>query len=322
MISKLPWLPNFHRKSLVALFVTYIVLVGLVTLAILSVYALLLPGTLAEGYDLLKRAVIASFNLSGYKDAAPASFRENPNVVVMAILFAHAFAILVLNMIFQAVITAKLIKPAIDLRLSDGAVFNPAYGLKKTPHILFRLINANPFDLHLITVKAFLTVHDENPQDPAQSMIYYFPVPEIDPREIPVLRSHTPWIIAIPVDAPLDNSIVRNYEWRLTGPSGSQAGKRQLEVLVSGYETEASTSFMRAFKLNLEAEGQNALVCGAFQPLPCVIDKRELDTINARTPSMEQHCTNCAEADCGYRAMACRSAVHASVRGAGSGQAK
>lgn len=301
MISKLPWLPNFHRKSLVTLFVTYIALVGIVTLAILSVYAVLLPGTLAEGFGLLKRAVIASFNLSGYKDAAPTPFRDNPNLVVLAILFAHAFAILVLNMIFQAVITAKLIKPAIDLRLSDGAVFNPSYGLQQTPNILFRLINANPFDLHLISLKVFLTVHDKHPEDPARSMIYYFPVPDIDPQEIPVLRSHTPWIIAIPVDAALGNSIVRDYEWRLTGPAGSQLGKRQLEVLVSGYETEASTSFMRAFKLNLEADGPDGLICGAFKSLPCVMDKKELEAINTRNARRDASCVGCPEADCRFR---------------------
>lgn len=301
MISKLPWLPNFHRKSLVTLFVTYVALVSVVTLAILSVYAVLLPGTMAEGFSLLKRTVIASFNLSGYKDAAPTPFRDNPNLVVMAILFAQAFSILVLNMIFQAVITAKLIKPAIDLRLSDGAVFNPSYGLKQTPNILFRLINANPFDLHLISLKVFLTVHDAHPEDPAQSMIYYFPVPDIDPQEIPVLRSHTPWIIAIPVDETLGNSIVRGYEWRLTGPTGSQPGKRQLEVLVSGYETEASTSFMQAFKLNLEADGANGLICGAFQALPCTMDKKQLGAINTRNARLDTSCVGCREADCRFR---------------------
>jgi hypothetical protein len=301
MISKLPWLPNFHRKSLVTLFITYTVLVGIVTLAILSVYLVLLPGTLAEGFGLLKRGVIASFNLAGYKDAAPSPFRDNPNLLVMAILFAHAFAILVLNMIFQAVITAKLIKPAIDLRLSEGAVFAPAYGLKQTPHILFRLINANPFDLHLVSLKAFLTVHDERPDDPARSMTYYFPVPDIDPQEIPVLRSHAPWIIAIPVTAALDNSIVRGYEWRLTDQSGSQPGKRQLEVLVSGHETEASTSFMHAFTLNLEAVGANPLICGRFQPLPLVLGKRELQAINTRIPESHAACTGCPGEDCRFR---------------------
>lgn len=301
MISKLPWLPNFHRRSLPTLFITYTALVGVVTLAILAVYLVLLPGSFAEGLGLLKRGVIASFNLGGYKDAAPTSFRDNPNFIVMVILFAHAFAIMVLNMIFQAVITAKLIKPAIDLRLSDGAVFNPAYGLKQTPHILFRLINANPFDLHLVSLKAFLTVHDERPDDPARSMTYYFPVQDIDPHEIPVLRSHTPWIIAIPVDAALGNSIVRDYQWRLTDHSGSHPGKRQLEVLVSGYETEASSSFMRAFTLNLEAIGANGLICGAFQPLPSVLDKRELQAINTRIPELHAACTGCPGGDCRFR---------------------
>lgn len=301
MFSKLPWLPNFHRKSLVTLFLAYVALVGVVTLAILLAYALLLPGTLSEGAGWLKRAVSASFSLSDYKGAVPSPFNDDPSILVMLILFAHAFSILVLNMIFQAVITAKLIKPAIDLRLSDGAVFDPSYGLKKTPHILFRLINASPFDLHLVSLKAFLIVHDEHPSDPSKSMMYYFSVPEIDPLEIPVLRTLTPWIIAIPVDERIGNSIVHDYEWRLSRAAGSQPGKRQIEVLVSGNETEASTSFIRAYKLNLEADGPNGLVCGDFQSLPCLLKKQALRTINTRIPSPGEACASCPEADCRFR---------------------
>jgi len=301
MFSKLPWLPNFHRKSLVTLFLAYVVLVGAVTLAILSFYALLLPGTVSEGFALLKRAVSASFNLGSYKEAAPSPYKDDPSTLVMVILFAHALSILVLNMIFQAVITAKLIKPAIDLRISDGAVFDPSYGLKKTPHILFRLINASPFDLHLVSLKAFLIVHDEHPSDPSKSMMYYFSVPEIDPLEIPVLRTLTPWIIAIPVDERISNSIVHDYEWRLSRPAGSQPGKRQLEVLVSGNETEASTSFIRAYKLKLESDGPNGLICGDFKSLPCLMKKQELRAINTRIPRPGEACAGCPEPDCRFR---------------------
>lgn len=301
MFSKLPRLPNLHRKSLFTLFLAYVTLVGFVTLMVVLVYALLLPGSLAQGLALLKGAISASFNLSGYKEATPSAFKENPGILVMLVLFVHAFAILVLNMMFQAVMTAKLIKPAIDLRVSGGAVFDPHYGRKQAPHILFRLINANPFDLHLITIKAFLTVHDENLEDLAQSMIYYFPVPDIDPHEVPVLRALNPWIIAIPVEQLLSNSIVRDYDWRLTRPVGSQPGKRQLEILVSGYETEASASFMRAFKLNLETDGENGLICGSFQSLPCVMKKQELRDIDTRIPRTDAACTGCPERDCQFR---------------------
>lgn len=304
MFSKLPWLPNFHRKSLVTLFLAYVVLVGVVTLVILLVYAMLLPGSVAEGFGWLQRAVSASFNLGNYKEAAPSPFQDDPSIVVMVVLFAHAFSILVLNMIFQAVITAKLIKPAIDLRLSDGAVFNPSHGLKKQPHILFRLVNASPFDLHLVSVKAFLTVHDEHREDPSKSMLYYFPVPNIDPLEIPVLRTRTPWIIAIPVGDELANSLVHDYAWRLTGPAGSQPGKRQLEILVSGNETGASTSFLQAFKLNLEKDGPNGLICGRFQSLPCSMKRQELPAINTRIPSQADVCAGCEERDCRFRALA------------------
>jgi hypothetical protein len=301
MFSRLPWLPNFHRKTLVTLFIAYVFLVILVTLAILATYVLIFPGTLGEGIGMLKQGISASFNLGGYKDAAPSPLRDDPGVVVMLILFAHAFAILVLNMIFQAVITAKLIKPAIHLHLSDGAVFHPSYGLNKTPHILFRLINASPFDLHLVSIKAFLIVHDEHKADPNQSMTYYFPVPEVDPLEIPVLRTLNPWIVAIPVDENLANSLIHDYEWRLTRPAGSHPGKRQLEVLVSGNETEASTSFMRAFNINLEPEGKAGLICGAFQPLPSLLPKRNLGLINKRLPTREAACAECREKDCRFR---------------------
>lgn len=303
MFSKLPWLPNFHRKSLVTLFLAYVALVGVVTLSVLMVYALLLPGSVAEGLGWLQRAVSASFGLGNYKEAAPSPLQDEPGIVVMLILFAHAFSILVLNMIFQAVITAKLIKPAIDLRVSDGAVFNPSYGLDntKTPHILFRLVNASAFDLHLVSLKAFLTVHYEHPDDPSQSMLYYFPVPDIDPLEIPVLRPRTPWIIAIPVDGTLANSIVDDYQWSLTRATGSKPGKRQLEILVSGNETEASTSFLQAFKIDLETGSPHGLICGRFQSLPCTMTRQELPAINTRIASPADVCAGCPDTDCRFR---------------------
>jgi hypothetical protein len=303
MFSKLPWLPNFHRKSLVTLFLAYVALVGVVTLAILLIYALLLPGSLTEGFSWLKRAISASFGLGNYLEATPSSYKASPSAVVIIILFIHAFSILMLNMIFQAVITAKLIKPAIDLRVSDGVVFNPSYGLDntKSPHILFRLVNAGAFDLHLVSLKAFLTVHQEHPNDASQSMLYYFPVPAIDPLEIPVLRPLTPWIIAIPVETPLTNSIVDDYQPSLTRASGSKPGKRQLEILVSGNETEASTSFLKAFNLDLEIGSPHGLICGRFQSLPCTMTKQELSAINTRIPNPAGVCTGCPDTECRFR---------------------
>lgn len=300
MFSRLPWLPNFHRKTLVALFVAYVALATLATLAILGAYLLLYPGSLAEGMHLLRQGISASFNLGSYQDAAPSGLRDDPGVVVMLILFAHAFSILVLNMIFQAVITAKLIKPAIHLRLSEGAVFQPAYGLNRTPHILFRLLNASAFDLHLVSLKAFLVVHDEHPDDPSQSMTYYFPVPEVDPMEIPVLRAMNPWMVAIPVDGTLANSLIQDYAWQLAAPAGSRPGRRQLEILVSGNETEASTSFMQAFSFNLETEGRAGLMCGAFRPLPSQLPRKDLGLINQRLPSGPAACATCSQEDCRF----------------------
>jgi len=299
-----PFSQNFYRKTLVTLFVSYILLVGVVTLTILAIYALVFPGTISESISMLRGAISASFNLNNYTGAAPKTFRDNPGVVLMVILFVHAFSILVLNMIFQAVITAKLIKPAIDLRISDGGVYHPSYGLKKTPHILFRLVNASHFDLHLVTLKAFLTVHDEHPEDPLKSMLYYFPVTTIDPDEIPVLRPLNPWIVAIPVGGHLKNSICHDYSWQLDQPTGSQPGKRRLEVLVSGNETEASTSFMRAFTLNLEMEGPHGLICGAFESLPCFMKRKELGAINNRISSPEGICNTCPEEGCRFQTKA------------------
>ncbi len=294
-------LPNFHRKTLIALFLTYVVMVGVVTLAIISIYILLFPGPMSEGLGMLKGAVSASFNLEGYKGAAPSAFKDNPNLVVMLVLFAHAFSILVLNMIFQAVITAKLIKPSIDLHLSNGAVYHPSYGLQKTPHVLFRLVNASHFDLHLVSLKAFLTVHDEHPDEPAKDMLYYFPVPAIDPEEIPVLRPLNPWIVAIPVGGLLSNSIIHDYAWQLSRPTGSQPGKRRLEILVSGNETEASTSFMQAFNISLEMGEPNGLMCGAFQSLPCFMARKELGAINRRIPNAAPACAVCPDTGCRFR---------------------
>jgi hypothetical protein len=240
--------------------------------------------------------------LNGYKESLPNTIKNKSDSSLLFVLFAHAFSVMVLNMLFQAVITAKLIKPKIDFRVSDGATYDPSYGRGKTPHVLFRLINACDFELHLVSLKVFLIVHDEESGDESSGATsYYFPVPDVDPKDIPVLYPMIPWIIAIPVGGTVGNSVINEYAWQLTRPTGSKPGRRQLQVLVTGYEKEASTAFMEAVTLNLESVGPHALICGVFQTLPQVLNPKSLDDINRRILTKPEKCCSCPDNECKFR---------------------
>ena len=291
-------LKNAFHQSLPRLLIIYIVLVSVISLLFPLIYTVVFPNTGAELVRLFQNAVTAGFNMDGFKQALPGVLRDNTTLVAFIMLVLHAFAIIVLNMVFPAVIVAKFIRPSVDIRISKGAVYNPRYGLKKSPHVLFRLINASPFDLYAITLRAFLTIHDENTEDRSKEMIYYFPVKEMDPMEVPVLKSHGPWIVAIPVDIKFENSIIQDYELALTKNTGSHKGRRKVELLISGNEINTGSSFMTAVSVNLEKEGKDGIICGRFESLPATLKKSELSKINTRIPTESgvegEDCRNCA----------------------------
>ena len=278
-------LKNAFHQSLPRLLIIYIVLVSVISLLFPLIYTIVFPSTGAELVRLFQNAITAGFNMDSFKQALPSVLRDNTTLVAFIMLVLHAFAIIVLNMVFPAVIVAKFIRPNVDIRISKGAVYNPQYGLKKSPHILFRLINASAFDLYAITLRAFLTIHEENNEDRSKEMIYYFPVMEMDPLDIPVLKSHSPWIVAIPVDVKFENSIIQDYELALTQNTGSHKGRRKVELLISGNEINAGSSFMTAVSVNLEKEGKDGIICGRFESLPATLKKTELSKINTRIPT-------------------------------------
>ena len=291
-------LKNAFHQSLPRLLIIYIVLVSVISLLFPLIYTFVFPNTGAELVRLFQNAVTAGFNMDGFKQALPGVLRDNTTLIAFIMLVLHAFAIIVLNMVFPAVIVAKFIRPNVDIRISKGAVYNPRYGLKESPHVLFRLINASPFDLYAITLRAFLTIHDENNEDRSKEMIYYFPVKEMDPLEIPVLKSHGPWIVAIPVGVKFENSIIQDYELALTKNTGSHKGRRKVELLISGNEINTGSSFMTAVSVNLEKEGKEGIICGRFESLPATLKKPELNKINTRIPTDSRmeggECLNCA----------------------------
>jgi hypothetical protein len=293
---------NIYRHGLVKLFLLYLFAVSLISLLIPFAYLVFFQHSPSEWIRMLNGAFSAGFNLESFKGAIPSKLKDDPSAVIFVLLFINAITILVLNMMFQAVLTAKLIRPSINVRTSKSAVFNPEYGLTKTPHILFRLVNASAFDLYSVSLRAFLTVHDEHPDAPAESMTYYFPIEKIDPLDIPVLKSFSPWIVAIPVDVILQNSIIDAYELRLPQPHGSHPGKRELEILITGMEIAASSNFIEAIRIPLELNDTGTgLICGNFVSLPSVMKKDQLGELNKRQNAATQ-ATNAPCAECQFSA--------------------
>jgi len=202
-------------------------------------------------------------------------------------MFVPGFIMLIINMILEAVVISRIIRPAMEIHLSDGAVFDPAYGLKKTPHILFRLINTSHFDVYDVSLKAFLTIRNDDPDNADISMVFYLAVPYLDPMEVPVLRTNNPWIVATPAATAFENSIIHDYPLNLHKKEASHKGKRQPELLVSGIENAASSSFLSAFTINLEPEGEHPFTCGRFKSLPCHMKKHALKNVHVHNSNSE-----------------------------------
>jgi hypothetical protein len=203
---------------------------------------------------------------------------------------------MLIGMILQGFVTARIIKPQTKLIVSKHATFNPRYGIddNQCPHILFRLINTGASDLLAVTLKAYLIVKNQDDNGNISRLIY-FPIKEIDPLDIPIINPMLVWKVAIPVQS-LSNSYVKNYAPQPHLDSGTTTGKRSVELLVSGVESASSSAFMQTFSISLERNPENieaGFYCGDFESLPLMLKKDSLDRIDARERLDKDMCRSC-----------------------------
>jgi len=272
------------------LYILSTLLVSLLMAGIYSGYLSVFAGLPNEWFENIKRAVSVGFSIGSVKESIG---EQSLSAILFAFFVIHSFVLLLINMLLQGFITARLIKPKTELKVSTHATFHPHYGHteEQEPHILFRLVNAGASDLFSVSLKAFLVVRTKEDNGETSSL-YYFPIDDIDPKEIPMIGPYSHWKVAIPIKA-VSNSYVKQYDLNLHKSEGSIKGERTIEVLVSGVESAASSSFIHSFSFLLEKDSDKGFFCGDFESLPAVLGKKSLPRINARIPTAKDECQRC-----------------------------
>lgn len=209
-------------------------------------------------------------------------------LLVIVVVSVLSIALILIHVYFEATITARIINPHIDLYTSKKGVLSTSWSEDKE-HILVRLVNFHPQDLLNVEVKAIITVHEKIALDNGETdeFICFFPVEEIDPENVLILGSRTPWSIAVPSDITLSNSIRSGYSLNLGAPIRESflpqnkliSCKREIEFLITGVETKSSSHFALHRKVLLDEQNEDGsytlhLHKGSFQSLPLQVSSK------------------------------------------------
>ena len=209
---------------------------------------------------------------------------------VVAIIVILSLGLVVLNVFFSAVITARLIQPRVPLITSARGVLSDRWNAEM-PHVLVRLSNFHKADLIDVTLQAVLVV-EEVRSDGARGEQFrsYLPIPHFTPQSILFMEPRMPWTIAVPADAVLGNSLTKNYHFKPGMPITAsftpgrkiERDTRTLQVLIKGTDTSSYASFAIHRKIPVDSQAGDAYTLhlhrGAFKSLPLHIDdKAELE---------------------------------------------
>lgn len=204
------------------------------------------------------------------------------SVVLVAVL------LMLVNVIFEAVVTERLINPKVDLITSERGVLSETWN-KDRKHILIRLLNFHHVETLDIDVRCVLAVHEKFKTDDGglDDFIAYFPVKELTPEGVLVMHPRMPWTIAIPVDQCIGNSINPNYSFNLEEDkvTSFREGQepvfieRTLEIMITGIEPKSYARFVKHKKIIIDSLDENGykllLHKGSFQSLPLNVKNRE-----------------------------------------------
>lgn len=207
---------------------------------------------------------------------------------VVSIITVLSIGLVVLNVFFGAVVTARFIRPRVNLVTSDRGVLSTSWNAL-SPYILVRMSNFYVADLVDVTLNIALTVEETHIVNGQKDQFRtYFPIEEFTPKHILVMEQKMPWSIAVPADTVLSNSKTRAYPFRpgklvvdsinSQGPQNQKPEhiRRSLQILIQGTDARSYSHFVIQ-KTVLIDEQQGAdytlfLHKGAFKSLPLRIE--------------------------------------------------
>ncbi len=208
------------------------------------------------------------------------SYSMTSLVITMAVILV-AVLLMLINVIFEAVVTERLINPKVDIITSERGVLSKTWNTERK-HILIRLLNFHHIETLDMKVKCVLAVHErfKTKDGELDDFIAYFPVHELTPESVLVMRPRMPWSIAIPIDQPIGNSINPDYKFNIDGNSIQSFRKNQnpifiertLELMITGIEPKSYARFVKHKKIlvdRLDSNGYKLILHkGDFHSLP------------------------------------------------------
>ena len=214
--------------------------------------------------------------------------------ILVGLIVVMSLGLIVLNVFFSAVITARLIQPRVALITSSRGALSTAWN-SEHPYVLVRLSNFHKADLIDVTLQVVLTVEelrDNNGHD--EHFRTYLPVEHFTPKSILFMEPRMPWTIAVPADARLSNSLTKDYHFKPGEPVAHSfsAGKkiksveRSLQILIRGTDTSSYSQFVIHRKISIDSQVGDAYAMhlhrGSFKSLPLRIsDKGDLELFAA-----------------------------------------
>jgi len=274
---------NAFTYNLTSLFSIYL----LVLLGIGCVIWILLSVALPESAENLQNVLFTTLALKVPKSLLSPHSEANFLIIAFFIIILTV-CLIVVDIYFKAIVTAKLINPPIDLVTSSRGVLSVKWDAKKA-YILVRLVNFNKSELVNVKVKAVVTVTETIKAEGGETSTFscYFPVTDIDPSSVLILQSRMPWSIAVPANICLENSINHGYELNV-GEKITQGilpdreiilTERKIEFLISGVEPNSSSFFAihRSVDLDRQEDGKYELLLheGTFKDLPMHVLNRD-----------------------------------------------
>lgn len=211
-------------------------------------------------------------------------------IIVAGIVIVLSLGLIVLNVFFSAVITARLIQPRVALITSSRGVLSTIWN-KERPYVLVRLSNFHKADLIDVTLQAVLTVEEVRSNGvKGEQFRTYLPVDTFTPKSILFMEPRMPWTIAVPADVLLSNSLTRDYHFKPGEPIGHSftPGKkidsveRTLQIMIRGTDTSSYAQFVIHRKIAIDSQVGDAYALhlhrGSFKSLPLRIsDKGDLE---------------------------------------------
>lgn len=201
-------------------------------------------------------------------------------VLVVLIIAFLSLTLIILNVFFSAVVTARFIRPRVQLATSERGVLSTTWN-PDIPYVLIRMANFYAADLVDVVLNIVLMVEETRlVNGQIEEFRSYLPINDFTPQRILVMEQKMPWSLAIPAESHLGNSLNKDYLFAPGKPIAQSFSKgktilsckRTLEVLMQGTDARSYSSFVIHRKMPVDEQQGDKYTLhlhrGGFKSLP------------------------------------------------------